>query len=245
MRPIANFALHAFAAAMLTAFATGAGAAQYLALGDSIPAGSGSGRIEVESFHWGTTQAKGNVEFEWKVEEGESAPPPPRPSNVTLKRGTTAAAGDPDRPIIAGSVPNASAAPVGSNETLTVGGGRTESGQATGKRQHKPLRMRSYTDTSASAAPAEKRQHGWNTVSKPLDRGSVRVKVKFPWVGCVVGTRYPSIELGDGAKRYVLQDVTVASCGGSRAADDRPTEEVAFYYNKVTVRGWDPKKKQE
>ena len=30
----------------------------------------------------------------------------------------------------------------------------------------------------------------------------------------------------------ILQDVAVASCGRS-AADDRPTEEVAFYYNKI------------
>ena len=82
--------------------------------------------------------------------------------------------------------------------------------------------------------PTGKRQHGWVTVSKPLDRGAVRVKVKFPWVGCRVGARYPSLELGEAKKSYVLHDVTVASCGSaSSAADDRPTEEVAFYYNKI------------
>ena len=37
------------------------------------------------------------------------------------------------------------------------------------------------------AAPAEKRQHGWMPSNRPLDRGSVRVKVKFPWLDCKVG----------------------------------------------------------
>jgi hypothetical protein len=60
-----------------------------------------------------------------------------------------------------------------------------------------------------------------------------------------VGARYPALELGGGGKAYVLQGVTVARCGGKGDGDDRPTEEVAFYYNKVTVRGWDPKKKEE
>ena len=37
MRPIANFAVHTLAAAMLTAFAATSAAGQYLALGNSIP----------------------------------------------------------------------------------------------------------------------------------------------------------------------------------------------------------------
>ena len=98
---------------------------------------------------------------------------------------------------------------------MTVGGGRTETGQATGKRQHMPLRTRAYFDA-------------------PLPQGSVRVKVKMPWPACRVGATYPRLELAGGGKRYVLRDVTVASCGrASGDADDRPTEEVAFYYNAV------------
>lgn len=239
MRPTANFALHALAAIMLTAFATTSAAAAadyYLKLGDIKGEAAGKEKwIEIQGWDWGRTAkvdsltikqsatdgAKGgNVEFEWKVEEGESAPP-----------------GDPDRPIVAGTVPNPA---VGANEKLTVGGARTEtaSGQATGKRQHMPIRTRTTYDA-------------------PLAKGSVWVRVSTPWAACRVGARYPSLELGGGAKRYVLQDVTVASCGGSGDADDRPTEEVAFYYNriafnyaktpdaKVQVRGWDPKKKEE
>jgi type VI protein secretion system component Hcp len=44
---------------------------------------------------------------------------------------------------------------------------------------------------------------------------------------------HPSLTLAGQGKRYVLQDVTVGSCGGTAAGDDRPTEEVAFYYSKI------------
>lgn len=87
------------------------------------------------------------------------------------------------------------------------------SGQATGKRQHMPLRTRAHYD-------------------HPLGKGSVWIRVSSPWAACRVGARYPSLELAGGGKTYRLQDVTVAACGGT-SADDRPTEEVAFYYNRI------------
>ncbi len=97
----------------------------------------------------------------------------------------------------------------------TAGG---ETARATGKRQHKPLTITKE----------------WDARSAPLPQGSVRVKVKMPWLACRVGATYKRLELGGGGKNYVLQDVTVASCGRSSGnADDRPTEEVAFYYNKL------------
>ena len=49
-----------------------------------------------------------------------------------------------------------------------------------------------------------------------------------PWTACKVGARYPSLELGDGAKRYLLQDVTVSSCG-----DDPHPEEIGFAYKAI------------
>ena len=254
MRPITNFALHAFAAAVLTAFAASSAAAQFLALGDSIPAADGAKDsrekwIEIQSWQWGRVAkidsftikqgvkpagkdgAKGgNVEFEWKVEEGESAPPAPA-------GGVRVASGDVD---------GDSRARPGASEKITVDGGRTESGQATGKRQHLPIRARTYYDQGS--APAEKRQHGWTTVSKPLDRGSVRVKVKFPWTHCTVGARYPVITLGDAANSYRLQDVTVASCGSAGDGNDGPEESITFVYGKLgaktKVRGWEPEKKE-
>ena len=82
-------------------------------------------------------------------------------------------------------------------------------------------------------SPAEKRQHGWVTVSKPLDRGAVRVKVKFPWLDCRVGAAFPDAVLQNDAGRYEFQDAIITGCA---------PDSVILDYAKVTVRGWDPKK---
>lgn len=66
-----------------------------------------------------------------------------------------------------------------------------------------------------------------NTAADPaLESGTLRIKVKMPWLACEEGRKYPSLELSDGSQRIVLKDVVIASCG------------------KVGVRGWDPKKKE-
>ena len=62
------------------------------------------------------------------------------------------------------------------------------------------------------AAPTEKRQHGWMPSNRPLDRGSVRVKVKFPWLDCRVGAAFPDAVLQNDAGRYELKEVMVSSC---------------------------------
>ena len=82
-------------------------------------------------------------------------------------------------------------------------------------------------------AVTEKRQHGWVTVSKPLDRGAVRVKVKFPWLDCRVGAAFPDAVLQNDAGRYEFQDAIITGCA---------PDSVILDYAKVTVRGWDPKK---
>ena len=89
---------------------------------------------------------------------------------------------------------------------------------------------------AASGMPTGKRQHGWVTVSKPLDRGSVRVKVKFPWLDCRVGAAFPDAVLQNSAGRYELKDAIITGC----AADS-----IALNYAKVTVRGWDAATKKE
>lgn len=201
-------------------------------------------RIEIESWSWGAAGAaqhraggsnqmsmddtagkeKSPASFgEWIADvERPAASGSPYRANDRLRnagpRNGNAARGDPDRPVIVGSVPNASR-PGGANETITIGGGRTEtaSGQATGKRQHMPIRTRAYYD-------------------KPQGEGSVWIRVSTPWAACRAGARYPSLSLTGAAEAYVLDDVTVARCGGG---------EVALTYKKVTVRAWDPKKKEE
>jgi hypothetical protein len=84
--------------------------------------------------------------------------------------------------------------------------------------------------------PAEKRQHGWVTVAKPLDRGAVRVKVKFPWLDCKVGAAFPDAMLQNDAGRYEFKDAIITGCA---------PDSVSLNYAKVTVRGWDPAKKEE
>ena len=86
-------------------------------------------------------------------------------------------------------------------------------------------------------APAEKRQHGWMPSNRPLDRGSVRVKVKFPWLDCRVGAAFPDAVLQNSAGRYELKDVQVTGCA---AGAGQPADSITLNYTKVRVRGWDP-----
>jgi hypothetical protein len=67
----------------------------------------------------------------------------------------------------------------------------------------------------------------------PLDRGAVRVKVRFPWLECKVGAAFPDAVLQNEAGRYELQEVIISGC---------TPDGVALNYAKVTVRGWDPVK---
>ena len=89
---------------------------------------------------------------------------------------------------------------------------------------------------TASGMPTGKRQHGWMPVAQTLDRGSVRVKVRFPWLDCRVGATFPDATLDDAAGRNSFSEVTVTRCDN---------DAVTLSYAKVTVRGWDPAKKEE
>jgi hypothetical protein len=89
---------------------------------------------------------------------------------------------------------------------------------------------------AASGLPTGKRQHKPVTLSMPVDKGSVMLKLASAWPDCQVGKRYAELELGDGGKSYTLQDAVVSSCA---------SESISLYYSGVKVRGWDPKKKEE
>jgi len=144
-----------------------------------------------------------------------STPPElPIMASVTEKGASRQATGDPDRPIIAGTAPNPSPTADRKRQYASIQAGPT------------PYNPKEYSVSKSNKRAAAAR-------ATPLDKGSVWVRVATPWAACRVGARYPSLELGGAGKRYVLQDVTVASCGGSRGADDRPTEDIAFYYNKI------------
>jgi hypothetical protein len=69
----------------------------------------------------------------------------------------------------------------------------------------------------------------------PPDRGSVRVKVKFPWLDCKMGASYPDAVLQNEAGRYEFENVLISGCA---------PDSVTLDYAKVRVRGWDPEKKE-
>jgi hypothetical protein len=75
------------------------------------------------------------------------------------------------------------------------------------------------------------------TGAPPAGRGSVVLALKQPWPECAAGTRFNGIYLTAGAShRYQLDGAEVARCGGSS---------VTLNYSKVTVKGWNPEKKEE
>ena len=250
MRPTVRFSL--FAASACALAATGAPAQsqspptlRIVTETPGLPAGKGE-QLEIESFHWGPRQSTSAWELEparitsYQLGSGASAGGGANAIRMDdtagrekLQPGGGGGAAQMDM-VLKGSTIGQNSR-VGANETLTVGGGRTEgligqaigqmavegnedSAQATGKRQHKPMTITKE----------------WDARSAPLPQGSVRVKVKMPWIACRVGNRYPRLELTGGGKTHVLEDVRVASCGSASGdADDRPTEEVAFYYNRI------------
>ena len=77
--------------------------------------------------------------------------------------------------------------------------------------------------------------HRDDGLSQPLHRGSVRVKVKFPWLGCAVGTAFPDAVLQTDAARYEFQEAIITGCA---------MDGVGLNYTKVQVRGWDPATKK-
>ena len=85
--------------------------------------------------------------------------------------------------------------------------------------------------TSGDASAA--RTHKPLRVRMEYDGGSVTLKGRFP--ACRVGTAYPNVAIGHGGERYDIQDATVTACS---------PDGMSLNFKKVTVRGWDPEKKE-
>lgn len=87
------------------------------------------------------------------------------------------------------------------------------SGQATGKRQHKPVTV---TNPVAAASP-QRAVTPDVTLQLPPSRGPGNVTLKRGTMACVAGTHFPSAQLRDDAGNHAqLLDVTVASCAGEQ-----------------------------
>jgi hypothetical protein len=63
--------------------------------------------------------------------------------------------------------------------------------------------------------------------------GTLTIRGDLP--GCVAGKRYAGMQFAASGKRYELQDVMIDGCTKGGAT---------LNYRKVTVRGWDPEKKE-
>lgn len=124
---------------------------------------------------------------------------------------------------------------LGASESITVAGAQTQYGQATGKRQHMPLRSRVYYDQSNAAGRSLAAIDG-----EPV-QGAGTLTVSGGFTGCQVGARYAGMQFAAAGKRYELEDVVISNCPTAAG----PREEITFVYGKVTVRGWDPEKKEE
>lgn len=110
-------------------------------------------------------------------------------------------------------------------EKMQPGGGSASGGGV------KRVFVKSWS-TSGDASDA--RPHKPLRVRMEYDGGSVTLKGRFP--ACRVGATYPAVALSHDDDRYEMQDVTVADCS---------PDSIALNFKKVTVRGWDPEKKEE
>jgi hypothetical protein len=223
MRPIANFTVHALLAAAIAALATASAASGPTGGTEEVyfkitlqeaRAQDGKGQhLEVHSFQWGVATSplklERNYVKSWST-SGDAATP--RGTNQMTMDDTAG-----KEEAAAGSQASGRVTGIASDPSEPA------SGQATGKRQHKPLLMRGYYDQ----AP-------------PPARGNLTVLASG--APCRIGARYPSLSLSGGGKDYLLQDVRVAACGDTAAG---PEEQITFVYGRVTVRGWDPKSRQQ
>ena len=87
---------------------------------------------------------------------------------------------------------------------------------------------------STSGDASAERTHKPLRMRMEYDGGSATLSGRFP--ACRVGAAYPTATVGQGDERYEMQDVTIAACS---------PDSMSLTFKKVTVRGWDPEKKEE
>jgi len=69
----------------------------------------------------------------------------------------------------------------------------------------------------------------WPSAAPP-PQGTLRIKVRFPWLACRVGKFRPKLIMGDPVKTYEFGDLTITGCASG------PEERITFVYGKVELR---------
>jgi len=96
--------------------------------------------------------------------------------------------------------------------------------------------MLGASDRTVTHDPPPPRDGGLGSESEltgPPQRGSLTVKASLP--GCTVGARYGGAQFAGVSMRYELKDVVISNCAPGSVTLD---------YGKVTVKGWNPEKKE-
>lgn len=226
---------------------TSAGAAPGIVSGEvfvKLPgaASNGGGRIEVESFVWGGTS--GTVAYKLKPvfvkswsTSGDAGSSPPRGAgsnqiSMDDTAGKEREEGFRGRGLDIASVDGQTVSP-------SRGPARTDmvlKGKTIDQNSKDPAGFGEWVaDVERPAARGTVGASQTLTVGgartesqRPLQKGSVWVRVSSPWAACRVGTRYPSLELGGGEITYALSGVTISSCGSAASP-----HEVAFNYQAI------------
>lgn len=131
---------------------------------------------------------------------------------------------------------------------------RDESSSGAGKVRFERLNVVKKTDTSTSMAGDQQRTRGDTTLGdvvivremdkstpllmhRELDASTRLLIVTGQFLGCEPGGTLPIAEVSNGRRAWLVRNLVVEGCATSWStsgdADDRPTEEVAFYYNKI------------
>ena len=180
--------------------------------------------IGVGELQEASAPAPGEAEITLKgdtAEEARKRPGRVKYGDITLKQGTAEAASG-GVSVAAGDLDGDGRAVTLIPQHEVVSPRDSASGLPTGKRQHNPMTITKEWDATTPLLRA----------GAPPPQGSLRVKVKMPWLACRVGARYPELEFGDAATAYKFKEVLVTSCGSS-SGGDRPMEQISFNYAKI------------
>ena len=167
-----------------------------------------TGEIEIQSFSWGASQPSHAGGGGGGMGAGKVSM-----QDMSVMRGPRQTTAMDGTQVTTGDVDGDGAADAAAAHTVKSPRDAA-SGQASGKRTHDPVKF-----------------------EKPLEKGSIMLKMTFP--GCAVGTRYPSAEMTTPTGRYLLTDVQVTSCPTAAAPGgaEQPSESISLNYTKIVVRG--------